>query len=839
MSSSKRLQKLNKLQEDLLSPGILGEKLDKITDGVVEIFHADFCRIWITKPGDLCNSNCSHAKIKKGPNKYRFHNQCLHLTSSSGRYTHIDGPHRRMPFGLYKLGCIATGEACKFLTNDVVNDPQVMDQQWARELSLISFAGYKLQNTAGKPIGVLALFSKHPITTEEDTLLEGLAATATQVIQSEKTEEACKGERDRFMDFLESMLDGVYIANKSYEIEYINPVIKKEFGPVKGRKCYDYFNDRIEICPWCKNPEVFAGKAVRWEWYSKKNNKTYDLLDQPLQNYDGSFSKIEIFRDITKHKQTEEELKVKNKQIEEQFIELSHIYNTSPVGLSYIDTDIRFRRINQILADINGISIEEHIGKTLREVLPEHASTLQPKIRKVIKTGEHLCFEVHGTTPAKPNEERDWRVDYYPVKSFDGSIQGVTSVWQDITNQKQTELETRFARDKLKNILNSMEDGVYIINQQNSIEYVNPVVEKEFGPTQGRKCYEHFYYREKACPWCINPDVYAGRTARSEHYFHKTNKTYDLIATPIKNSDGSISKLMIFRDITHLKKTEEALKKSEKKYRNLVDNAIAGVFKINLKGDLLYANEAMVKMFEFNFQTEMTAAGVIPRYKNPEDRKILIEKLLKAGKVDNLEFDLLTKRGKEKNVIISAFLEGDIISGMVIDISDRKQMEKKLEKLAKKDSLTEAYNRSQLNEFIGREMERTSRFNLKLSMIMFDVDNFKQINDTHGHIVGDQVLKKIGCIVRENIRKINYFIRWGGEEFIIITPETDLNKAKAMSERIRKVVESHKFDHAGKVTVSFGVTRLKKEDTIDTFIKRVDDAMYLAKRNGKNRVEVN
>ncbi|MDP2683300.1 MAG: diguanylate cyclase [Deltaproteobacteria bacterium] len=215
-----------------------------------------------------------------------------------------------MPFGFYKIGRIANGQTSKFLTNDVVNDPQIMDHEWARGLGLVAFAGYKLQDTNGEPIGVLALFSKQYITPEEDAMLEGLAGMAAHVIQTMKAKGALKMERDKLMNILESMKDGVYIVNQSYDIEYVNPVIEKEFGSVNGRKCYKYFHDRDEVCPWCKNPEVFAGKTVQWEWHSEKNNKTYDLLDTPLRNPDGTISKLEIFRDITERKYAEYNLAI-------------------------------------------------------------------------------------------------------------------------------------------------------------------------------------------------------------------------------------------------------------------------------------------------------------------------------------------------------------------------------------------------------------------------------------------------------------------------------------------------------------------------------------------------
>jgi len=140
--AAERIRKLGCLKEGLLSSGSLHEKLKHITNGVVEILHADFSRIWITKPGDLCDSGCMHAEITEGPHVCRYRDRCLHLIASSGRYTHTDGKvHRRVPFGCYKIGRVAAEDDPKFITNDVINDPRVHDHDWAKNLGLISFAG--------------------------------------------------------------------------------------------------------------------------------------------------------------------------------------------------------------------------------------------------------------------------------------------------------------------------------------------------------------------------------------------------------------------------------------------------------------------------------------------------------------------------------------------------------------------------------------------------------------------------------------------------------------------------------------------------------------------------
>jgi PAS domain S-box-containing protein len=148
-------------------------------------------------------------------------------------------------------------------------------------------------------------------------------------------------------------------------------------------------------------------------------------------------------------------------------------------------------------------------------------------------------------------------------------------------------------------------------------------------------------------------------------------------ASIIPGTKKSVGSLL---DITKLRKTEESLRESEKTYKNLVDNALVGTYKTNLKGDILYVNDALRKILEFQSKEEMMVESVLTRYKNPKDRNILIENLKKKGRVESFEAELLTKTKKVKNVLLSATLDEDVISGMIIDITERKCAEEEIKK---------------------------------------------------------------------------------------------------------------------------------------------------------------
>lgn len=225
-----RLEHVNRLQEELLMPGTMEDKFKKITDAAVQMLDLDFCRIWMIKPGDLCDYNCPHAQVTEGLHVCVYREKCLHLMSSSGRYTQIDGGHQRVPFACCKIGRIASGADKKFLTNHVTTDPRVHNHQWAKDLGLISFAGYKLHDTDGNPIGVLAMFAKHAITEDEDAFLSSLAELSSKAILDAKAAESLRKSERQHRLFAENVSDMIWAIDFNGKFIYISPSVTQQIG---------------------------------------------------------------------------------------------------------------------------------------------------------------------------------------------------------------------------------------------------------------------------------------------------------------------------------------------------------------------------------------------------------------------------------------------------------------------------------------------------------------------------------------------------------------------------------------------------------------------------------
>jgi len=170
------------------------------------------------------------------------------------------------------------------------------------------------------------------------------------------------------------------------------------------------------------------------------------------------------------------------------------------------------------------------------------------------------------------------------------------------------------------------------------------------------------------------------------------------------------------------------------------------------------------------------------------------------------------------------------------EIKVRIQVQEELQQLAATDTLTGLRNRRAVSAFTEMEIKRAERYGEALSLVMFDIDQFKRINDTYGHLVGDEVLIHVAKLIGERIRASEILARWGGEEFLLVLPQTDMENAVHLAGELRTLMQKHAFPQVGTVTASFGVTQFARGDSMDSLLHRADIALYRAKESGRNRV---
>lgn len=238
-----RLEEINSLRRVLSASGKLKTKLQTITDNLAELFDIDFCRVWLVKPGDLCETGCIHAELTDGPHTCHDHTQCLALVASSGYYgNRVSKMHQRVPFGCYKIGRVGAGQDRKFLTNNLANDSRVLHHETAGDKGFAAFAGYRLAAQDGTTLGVFSFLAKQTISPEEDAMLDGLAGSLSEAIQSATAQEKMLESEKKFRTLFESSNDGVILIRRGTFIE-CNAATLKIFGCATRK---DFLSEPVE-----------------------------------------------------------------------------------------------------------------------------------------------------------------------------------------------------------------------------------------------------------------------------------------------------------------------------------------------------------------------------------------------------------------------------------------------------------------------------------------------------------------------------------------------------------------------------------------------------------------
>jgi diguanylate cyclase (GGDEF)-like protein/PAS domain S-box-containing protein len=304
------------------------------------------------------------------------------------------------------------------------------------------------------------------------------------------------------------------------------------------------------------------------------------------------------------------------------------------------------------------------------------------------------------------------------------------------------------------------------------------------------------------------------------------------------------------------KRTEERLRASEARLRNITAVIGEGIYVLDQEGRLQFLNAEAERLLGWT-GAELKGRNFhdVVHYQKADHTPLAedecpVLKTINAGRTYRTEEDVFTRKDGtlfSASVVATPLIEDEGIVGSVAafqDITDRKQAADELRRLnellarqATTDTLTGIANRLKFNEALRAEIRRSKRYNVPLSLIMFDIDHFKTINDTFGHHSGDTVLRDLTKLVSRNVRINDEFARWGGEEFMIMVTNTSLPHAGQFAEKLRALIEDLQWPWSGKITCSFGVTQLAEDDTEDRLVQRVDDALYRAKANGRNRVE--
>lgn len=300
------------------------------------------------------------------------------------------------------------------------------------------------------------------------------------------------------------------------------------------------------------------------------------------------------------------------------------------------------------------------------------------------------------------------------------------------------------------------------------------------------------------------------------------------------------------------KKKVAKLKKEVQFWRSFWLNTSEAVVFTDLENRILFANPAAEKFFGYAFQ-DLQGKNILD-FANGAREEIdrQLDELSKNGTLKNLRLFLRTRHYEKAPVSLTVDIIFEdktkrgilwIIQDLAVVAALEAELKKtiaKLERETKIDYLTQIFNRRHFERRLDDEIKRAERYRHELALLFLDVDDFKRgINDRYGHLVGDKVLKAIATELTKQVRETDFLARWGGEEFVIICPETEENGVIMLAEKIRRAVEESEFFVDGeklKITVSIGAANFVQNGTKEGLVKKANKAMHYAKTSGRNRV---
>lgn len=322
-------------------------------------------------------------------------------------------------------------------------------------------------------------------------------------------------------------------------------------------------------------------------------------------------------------------------------------------------------------------------------------------------------------------------------------------------------------------------------------------------------------------------------------------------ASVFSDQGKHIVSLSIIHDISERKKIEKDLVEKTEFLNNLISLCPDGIIGVNNKGSIIIFNRAAEKLTNYNAADILGKMNVADIYDSLEKARFVKKSIYSPeyggeGFVQDFEVDIMTREGEKVPIRLSATLIykdnreiGNV--GFFHDITCRKELEANLRKLSILDGLSGLCNHRHFHTVLAEEFVRFQRYARPLSLICFDLDNFKQFNDNLGHLEGDNVIRFVGQNLNKMMRGTDQFFRYGGDEFMILMPETEVALARSAAERIRKYFNANwPFEtvctksNLKPITLSLGVAEANLRDTPQTLIKRADLAMYEAKHAGGN-----
>jgi len=414
--------------------------------------------------------------------------------------------------------------------------------------------------------------------------------------------------------------------------------------------------------------------------------------------------------------------------------------------------------------------------------------------------------------------------------------------------------EHRLFEEKFRRVVNSTSEGLMMLDRELCIREVNPALlfMTGYGPQEltGRRL-DEIYEQGRVQIYSASRD----HMSFEANLITKSGQCLPALfnRSTLRDESGETAGYMIFlTDLTELKGVQEELRRAEQRYHNMYRNAVQGMFQSKLSGELIRVNPAYSRFLGYASTEEMLRlkAGAADLYYDPAERQQMIKALKRRGFLANYEVKLRRKDGKPVWGLANYRLNQEeaaepIIEGIMVDNTRQKRLEeelrrdhRKMQKLSLLDDLTGLYNTRYLYQALDKIIAESRLSEASISLIFMDMDDFKHVVDTHGHLNGSQALREVARTIRSLIKKPCFGVAYGGDEFVVVLPGFEKNRAKSKVEAIRaKMRRTTYLTESGlavRLSASFGLASYPEDaQNIIGLLGLADKALFRVKQTGK------
>ena len=663
--------------------------------------------------------------------------------------------------------------------------------------------------------------------------------------------------------FLDTLLNAIPVPvfYKDREGRYLgfNKAYETFFGATRdqliGKSVFDISPPELAKIYHAKDAELFESRGMQ-QYESQVKNSHGSLRDVIFSKAVFTDSQgvvsglIGAILDITERKQAVLGLQENERKYRGLF------ENSRDAMMVHIPPSWRFGDANQSALQMFGVASKADFAALGPwDISPER----QPDGRLSAK----VASEMIATTLREGSHAFEWesqRLNGEPFASDmlltrieSGDQISLQCTVRDISERKQAQQALSDSEELLRTIFDSVQDGIIVADAQT----------RQFRMVNASICRMLGYHRDELLSLGVEGIHPAEELAYifSQFELQARGEISVVPSMPMKRKDGSIfyadvntgpmmahgvaSIVGVFRDITERIRAEEQQRLALLYARSLIEADMDPLVTINVAGKIMDVNEAAIQMTGVSREL-LTDSDFSEYFTEPDRAHAGYQEAFAKGFIRDYPLTMRHASGTLTEVLYNASVyrneQGETVGVLAVarDITERLRAEQ-AEELASRDGLTGLYNHRTFYALLNDEIFRTQRFNHPLSLLMLDIDHFKRVNDTHGHQVGDAILKDISDLLVKQARAVDRVCRYGGEEITVILPETDANLAMNIAERLRTEVELHAFDigdgKTADITVSIGVaTYLQQANSLEALVKAADVALYAAKQAGRNRV---